>query len=106
MIDKASKTVTLIEVSLPFDTFMNKCYESKFDKYFPLSLEINQFGFTTEVIVLIIGSLGNVHFRFVSGLMKCGLTKRESNNLSKYCSISSVIGSSKVWKTRCRLNKP
>ena len=106
MIDKASKTVTLIEVSLPFDAFMNKCYESKFDKYFPLSLEINQFGFTTEVIVLIIGSLGNVHFRFVSGLMKCGLTKRESNSLSKYCSISSVIGSSKVWKTRCRLNKP
>ena len=54
-------------------------------------LEINQFGFMTEVIVLIIGSLGNVHFRFVSGLMKCGLTKRESNSLSKYCRLVVLL---------------
>ena len=66
-------------------------------------MEINQLGYSAKIIVLVIGSLGHVHSKFISGLTKIGINKKEAKMLTKYCSISAVIGSSKVWKTRCRL---
>ena len=66
-------------------------------------MEINQLGFSPKVIVLVIGSLGHVHRKFISDLTKISINKKEANMLTKSCSISAVIGSSKVWKTRCRL---
>ena len=74
------------------------------NKYYPLCIEINELGFSTKIIVLVIGSLGHVHSKFIRGLTKIGINKKEAKMLTKYCSISAVIGSSKVWKTRCRLD--
>ena len=102
IIDKTNKRVTLVEVSIPFDGFIDQCYQSKFDKYLPLCLEINQLGYRSDCIVLVIGSLGNVHTRFISGLMKVGVSRSEATFLAKYLSISSIIGSFQVWKARCR----
>ena len=101
-IDRDAKTVTITEISIPFDAHMKTTYKSKFDKYYPLSLEVNDLGYSTMVIVLIIGSLGNVHCRFVSGLRKNNMNSTEAKYLARYCSISAIIGSHKVWKTRCK----
>ena len=97
------KEVKIVEISTPFDAFIDNTYQSKFDKYFPLTLEISNFNFTAEVIVLVVGSLGTIHNHFVTGLVKCELPKYEAKFLSKYCSISSIIGSYRVWKRRCWL---
>ena len=101
-IDRDKREVIITEVSVPFDAHLDYCYKSKFDKYFPLSREINEMGYRTEIIVLIIGALGNVHKRFVSGLKKNGISQTEAKYLAKYCSISAIIGSYKVWKMRCK----
>ena len=92
-----------IEISVPFDIHIQETYQAKFDKYYPLCLEVNQLGFKSKVIVLIIGSLGHVHSKFMSGLINIGINKKEAKMMAKFCSISAAIGSSKVWKTRCRL---
>ena len=102
IINRDEREVTIIEISTPFDSFLDTCYNSKFNKYFPLSLELNDLGFRTNIYVLIIGSLGHVHGRFVSGLKKIGFSQTESKFLAKYCSISVIIGSYKVWKFRCK----
>ena len=61
IIDYEMKEVKIIEVSTPFDAFIDTTYQSKFDKYFPLTLEISSFDFTAEIIVLIVGSCGTIH---------------------------------------------
>ena len=94
--------VHMAEISIPYDGFLKHCYQSKFDKYFPLALELNNLGFQTQIVILVIGSTGLVHHRFTSGLMKLRISKSESNFLAKYCSVSTSIGSYKVWKSRCR----
>ena len=102
LINYEEKNVKLIEISVPFDAHLQKCYQSKFDKYLPLSLEINDLGFYTEIIVLIIGSLGHVHNRFKTGMTKLNVPKREVKFMSEFCSISAIIGSHQIWKMRCK----
>ena len=102
IINREEKTAFIIEISTPYDAFMDKCYNGKFNKYFPLSLEINTLGFQTKIIVLIIGSLGHVHKKFTNGLKLIGFSNYESKFLAKYYSTSVIIGSYKIWKERCR----
>ena len=102
IIDETNKCVTLVEFSMPFDAFIDQCYQSKFDKYLPLCTELHDLGYRSEIIVLIIGSLGNVHSRFISGLAKLRISRTEGKFLARYLSISAMIGSFQVWKARCR----
>ena len=102
IIDKELQHVIITEISVPFDAHLDKCYNEKFLKYFPLTRELDEIGFRLTIVVLIIGSLGNVHSRFVSGLKKIGLKQSSAKYLAKYCSISAIIGSHKIWKQRCK----
>ena len=102
VIDREQKTVMITEIAIPFDPHLQECFGSKFEKYFPLSLEINEFGFYTEITVLLIGSLGSVHNKFTSGLRKNNVNRAEAKYLAKYCSVSAAIGSFAVWKQRCK----
>ena len=103
-IDADQKYATIIEVSIPFDGHMSKTFQSKFDKYFPLSLEINDLGFRTDIIVLVVGSLGHVHSRFIPGLLKNKINKSEAKFLARYCSTSAMLGSFFAWRQRCRFS--
>ena len=104
LIDDENKSVIITEISVPFDVFIGQCFQSKFDKYFPLCCEINELGYHTEIVVLILGSLGHVHKKFVSGLMKNNITKTEAKFITNFCSVSAMMGSFFAWKQRCRLN--
>ena len=77
-IDKKSRTATIVEISVPFDAHIEKTYTHKFDKYDPLSLEMNQLDYSTRIIILIVGSLGNVHKRFMSGLKMLNLSSTDA----------------------------
>ena len=79
-IDYENREVKIIEISTPYDSFIDIKYQSEFDKYFPLTLEISEFNFTAEVIVLVIGSCGLVHKKIVPGLTKCNIPKYEENS--------------------------
>ena len=102
LINHDEKTALIIEFSSPFDSFLGKCYDEKFSKYFPLTIELNELGFTTKVIVLIIGSLGFVHKRFIPGLKIIGFNKTDCKFMAKYYATSVIIGSFKIWKQRCK----
>ena len=102
IINNNDKTAYIIEFSSPFDVFIGKCYEEKFSKYFPLSLEINECGYHTKIIVLIIGSLGHVHKKFTNGLKIIGFCNRDAKFTAKFYSNSIIIGSYKIWKQRCK----
>ena len=52
------------------------------------------------MIVLIIGSLGVVHTKFMSGLHILVFTKRQGRNLARYLSLSEMIGSKRVSERR------
>ena len=101
-IDNVLKHVTIIEISIPFDAHLDRCYNEKFNKYYPLSREMDEMGYRLTIVVLVIGSLGNVHSRFVSGLKIVGLKQPSAKCLAKYCSISAIIGSYRIWKQRCK----
>jgi hypothetical protein len=100
MIDHANSKAFIVELACPYDPFIDMCYQTKFDKYMPLCLLLNTAGFHTKIIVLIIGSLGNVHRRFVPGLQQLGISKREAKTTARYTSISVMIGSRRVWQRR------
>jgi hypothetical protein len=103
IIDKLNKTCMIAEVAVPFDVFLEDCYTNKFNKYFPLSQRIVELGYSCKVVVLLVGSLGLVHKRFVSGLNLLGVSPiRRAKGIAKYCSVSATIGSRIIWKQRCR----
>ena len=106
VIDHASKTCMLAEVAIPFDVFVNDCYQSKFDRYLPLCQRIDDIGYKCKIIVLIIGSVGNIHKRFVPGLQMLGLSRQNARSVAKYCSVSATIGSRIIWRQRCRAVLP
>ena len=64
--NKPNRQLFLVEVAVPFDSPIDKCFAGNFEKYMPLCFEISNFGFICR-IVLIFGSLGTVHNRVVSG---------------------------------------
>lgn len=103
VIDNKTREVIITEISVPFDGHFEKCYNEKFNKYFPLSMEINELGYRTQIVCLIIGSLGHCHHKFQTGLKKNIMNKTEEF-LSRYCSTSAMFGSFFAWKKRCRLS--
>ena len=104
IIDHENKRVWLVEVAVCFDAHIENCYQNKFNKYFPLSMEINQMGFNTRVIVLIVGSLGHIHKNFSKGLLQLNIRKYEIRGLCKYLSNSAIFSSHHIWKRRCKLH--
>ena len=106
VIDHSSNKCYLLEIAVPYDAFVNESYQAKFDTYLPICQRINELGFDCRIVVLIIGSLGSVHIRFVKGLQMLGLSARQAKSTARYCSTSAAIGSRLIWKHRCRAVLP
>ena len=87
----------IVKIANPFD-FIDMGYQQQLEKYMPLCLALNSVGFHTKIIVLIIGSLGVVHRKFISGLHILGLTQRQGRSLARYLSLSVMSGSRRVWE--------
>ena len=84
LVNKAKKKVFIVEFSVSFDRFIDLCYQHKFNKYIELCNKCNELGCYTRIIVLIIGSLGLVHNKFVNGLKVIGLTTSKAKAIAKY----------------------
>ena len=42
VIDHVTRKCLIVEVSVPFDVFVNDCYQSKFNRYLPLCQAITE----------------------------------------------------------------
>ena len=80
IIDTLKKEVFIVEISVPFDGHIDRCYVEKFDKYMPLANEINNMGFYCRIVIIIIGSLGSVHNRVVPGFKLIGILPNRAKN--------------------------
>jgi hypothetical protein len=100
LLDHRNSVAFIVEISNPFDSFIEQCFQHKFNKYMPLCFLLNDMGFMTRIVVLVVGSLGSVHRKVVPGLTLLGLSRRQSKALAKYLSISVMIGSRRAWARR------
>ena len=91
-IDETASKVYIIEVSCPFNAFLEENYDHKFSKYMPLCHAIQQAKYDTKVLVFTVGSLGGAHHMVVLGLQLLGYGRGDSVKNSKYLSISSILG--------------
>lgn len=103
VIDHHNRKAFVIEISVPFDAFIEQCYQTKFDYYLPLSELINvDTIYACKTVVLIIGSTGCVHNKVITGLKMLGVNTRNRRAIAKYLSISAAIGSKLIWQMRVR----
>ena len=102
LVNKAQKKAFIVEFSVPFDRFIDLSYQHKLNKYIELCKKCNELGYHTRIIVLIIGSLGLVHNKFVNGLKVKKITTSKSKAIAKYVSVSAQIGSYLCWSSRMR----
>ena len=103
LIDHELKKCFIVEISVPFDAFIDDCYEAKFQKYIPLFELLVLSGYDAKIIALIVGSLGHVHSRFTSGLKMLGIPNTVVKSLAKYASVSAMIGSHIIWRKRGKI---
>ena len=100
--DEHNKKIFIIEVSTPFDCFIDLCFHEKFFKYTQLNNIMRDKGYNSKIIVIIVGALGTVHKKTAAGLKLLGFSNREITTICKYISISSLIGSNIIWQKRAR----
>ena len=81
LVNKAKKNAFIVEFSVPFDRFIDLCYQHKVNKYIELCNKCNELRYHTRIIVLIIGFLGLVHNKFVNGLKVIGLATSKAKRL-------------------------
>ena len=101
VIDNSNRAVTINEIAIPYDCHIHDCFKTKYDKYTPLAQAIGSLGYDVQTVILLIGSMGSVHNKFLKGLMKNNLNMHEAKYLARYCSVSAQIGSFRIWKKRC-----
>jgi len=102
-IDHRNRHVFIVEVSSPFDAFVNQCYQTKFDYYCPSSELINvytQFNYTNQNNSYHYGVSGCVHNKVTTGLKMLGISTQRSKAVAKYLSLSAAIGSKLIWQMR------
>ncbi len=101
MLNSVENSACIIDVGCCFDLYMDTCYYSKVLKYQPLLECILQLGYECTLVVLVSGSLVQVHRNVVRGLQLGGMQKRGAKKLAKFCSVSAIIGSMHIWRRRC-----
>ena len=100
LFNRDRREVLLLEIGCVFDLYMEIAFNDKIIKYQPFLEILRDLGYQCKLIVIILGSLGHVHNRVLSGLRLAGLSSRKSKQLGKLCSISAVIGSLALWRMR------
>ena len=89
MCDCRTMKAFIIEISCPFDAFIDTCYHTQFQYYKPLHEHINlDTGYACKTIVIIVGL---VHKRLTSGLKMIGFTNRRSKTIAKYLNIRASV---------------
>ena len=79
-----------------FDFSLEEAFLAKTLKYQPLKNEIENLGYNCKLLVFIFGSLGHVHRLVIRGLQMAGIPKPKAKTLAKFCSISVIIGVTRV----------
>ena len=103
IVTKHEKQIKILEVSCPYDLYLQNTFETKKSKYAPLKDAIESKGYQCDIMPFIVGSVGLVHSFCYVYLVQLGIPKRQAKGFCKWCSNSNIFFARNIWNTRCRL---
>ena len=99
--DDECKSVTMIELTIPFDTIMQEAADRKKEKYRSLVTSNKKKGYSVTVITIEVVSRGLPHEQGFNKLRQhLGLGKKTTRGLMISMSKQAIQGSHTIWKSR------
>ncbi len=100
-----TKSVTLLELTIPFDTLLEEAAKRKEVKYHELVSRIKGSGYATTFLTIEVGSRGLPNISGFSQLRQIvGLSKTVTKSLMRETTRLAIIGSYKIWCSRNNIN--
>ena len=96
IVNTDTKIVTLLELTICYDTNIVKSTENKIEKYQLLMDDLKKAGYTTTLGVVAIGSLGTLVPEALESLALV-LTRYEAKRCLRKMAASALVGSAMVW---------
>ena len=103
IVNKTNMECIIVEVTVPYDLYFNEAKNAKMLRYTPYCNLLEIFNYTTKLIVLCFGSLGTIDRDVRSGLGHFKPNAGKLKELMKWCSISAIIGSNYIWRSRVKM---
>ena len=94
--------VSIVEVTICYDLYMDYAYQEKVRRYSPLVSFLNQKGYETKLVIICIGSLGTIEKSVYSSLQMFNNNKTLIKEVLKWCSISVIIAANYIWRYRVK----
>ncbi len=99
LVDRAGREITIGELTVPFERNIDEAHKRKIEKYSSLKSDIEDNGYTCNVLCFEIGSHGFIPKatkQCIHGLMvkynsKCKFLKCHMNNIRKFVILASYI---------------
>ena len=96
-----TKTATLLELTIPFDTILDDAAKRKEAKYLDLVSSIKEAGFTTTLLTVEMGSRGLPNVNGWRKLQRViGLSNRATKDLMTETAKLVIVGSYRIWCAR------
>ena len=102
MLDRIQRQCTIVEITVCYDLYLENAYQEKVRRYKELCDYLERNGFSVQLVVLCFGSLGCVKSDVWKGLRKFSQSKENITIVMKWCSISCIIGSNYIWRSRVK----
>ncbi len=100
-----TKSVTLLELTIPFDTLLEEAAKRKKVKYHELVSRIKGSGYETTFLTIEVESRGLPNISGFSQLRQIvGLSKTVTKSLMRETTRLAIIGSYKIWCSRNNIN--
>ena len=101
-IDLVTRNIKINEVTICYDLYFQLARNGKIEKYTPLVNVLVHLGYKVKLHVLCFGSLGNIT-KECGGIVRILCRDRsKAKNVSKWCSISNIIGANYIWRNRAK----
>ena len=102
ILDRIQRQYTIVEVTVCYDIYLENAYQEKVRRYEELCDYLESNGFLVQLVVLCFGSLGCVKSDVRKGLRHFSQSKENIKIAMKWCSISCIIGSNYIWRSRVK----
>ena len=100
--DPVTKSIDIVEITIYYDLYFEQALNGKHKKYLHLLNVLENLGFKVKMHVLCFGSSGNVPKTCSKTVRKIYKNREKAKNILKWCSVSIIIGSNYIWRSRVR----
>ena len=102
VMDRISRICFIVQIKVCFDLYFEYAYLEKIERYTPLLNILNENRWNVKLFPLRFGSLACVMDDVWKCLRKLNFDKKDSKELTNWCSISNLIMANFIWRHRVR----